>query len=157
LLGDDAVENERERWRHDDADRARGADHPEREGPRIAARQHRRQQNGAHGERGRDTGATDRGKQGASDHGDEAERAAHAAEPGGGEIDQRLRHPTAPHESRRHDKKRQRHQRRRVELIDDDLSDADQRLSRRPVERRSGDAEHEEDRHAEREQAEKQR
>ena len=60
----------------------------------------------------------DRREQRAGHHRDQAERALHAAQPRRGQIDQRLRHPAAPHERRGHDEQRQRHQRGRVELVD---------------------------------------
>lgn len=110
LLGDDAIEDQRQRGRDNDADRARGAEDAEREPARIAAGEHRRQQDRPHCQRGRNRGAGDRREERARDHSNETERTLDAAEPGGGEVDQRLRHPAPAHKSRRHDEQRQRHQ-----------------------------------------------
>ena len=102
---------------------------PERERARIAALDHRRDQDRPHRQRGRDARAADRREQRAGDHGDQTERARKPAEPGGGQIDQRLGDAAEAHEGRRHHEQRQRHQGRRVELVDDELRGADQRLA----------------------------
>jgi hypothetical protein len=134
----------------------RGAHDAECEGTRIAALDHRRNEDRAHRQGRGDARAADRREQRAGDDGHEAERAAYAAEPSRRQIDERLGDATEPHEGGGHDEKRQGHQGRRVELVDDELRHADQGLIGEIVERRRANPEDEKDRRSGHEQAEKQ-
>ena len=129
LLGDNSVQDQRQARRNDDADRSRRPDDSQGERPWIASLEHRRDQDRPHRQRGRDARTADRRKQRAGDDGDESKRSRKSAEPGRGQIDQRVGDAAEPHECRRHHEQRQRHQGRRVELIDDELGGADQRLT----------------------------
>ncbi len=156
LLGDDAVEHQRQTGRDNDADGTGCADHPHGERTRIIPLQHHRDQQRSHRERRRHARAADSGEQCAGNDGHQPKRAAQAAEPGARQIDQRIGHPAPAHERRRHDKERQRHQRRRIELVDDLLRHPDQRHPGHSEQDRGAQTQHHENRHAGHQQAEEQ-
>jgi hypothetical protein len=157
LLGDDAVQNQRQTGRNDDADRSRRADDTKCERQRIAALEHRGDQDRSHGHRRRHARTANGRKQRAGDDRDEAERSGQSAEPGRGEIDERMGNAAETHEGCGHHEERQRHQGRRVQLVDDELGCSHQRLAGQHEHGAGAQPEHQEHRHSRRKEAGKER
>ena len=106
LLGDEAVDREHDRRRDQDAERAARRDHAGCDIVAVAEATHLGQRDVAHGRRGRDRRAADRGEAAARADGGEREAAAEVAEPGVAGAKQFLRHPRCGREHAHQDEHR---------------------------------------------------